>query len=98
MTNEKGGKATWPIGKYLFVSICGAFIMSTPGLDRIPARTLLIQTAVFLVMMWSRLAWAIWKKEDRECYALYITLMIILPFVVHPLAGGLVAVHDFIVR
>ena len=98
MTAKIDAKATWPVGAYLIVSVCGAFVMSMPGLDCIPARPLMIQAVTFLVMMWSRLAWAVWNKEGRESYSLYITLMIILPFVMRFLGDMLLPVYDLIVR
>ncbi len=98
MTEKKNGKATWPIGIYLIVSVYGAFVMAMPGLDLIPPRPLLIQAAVFLFLMWCRLVWAIWKSEDRSSSTLYIALMIILPFIMRPIGDVMLSVHDCFVR
>lgn len=98
MIEKTESKTTWPIGAFLIVSVCGAIVMSMPGLDLVPASHLLIQAAVFLVLMWGRLAWALLKHEDRGSSRLYIALMIILPFVVRPLGDVLLTVYDLCTR
>ncbi len=88
----------WPIGIYLIVSVCSAFIVSSPALDGVPPNPHIVQTAAYLCLVWGRLTWAVIRKEKRESSRFYIGLMIIVPILLCPLSHMLLPVYDCLTR
>ncbi len=98
-TMRNNESTSWPTGIYLTVSLIVAMLMAlfTP-LNGVPGKYYAIQAGVFLLLMWGRLAWALFRRKQKNHCWFYMVLMIVLPFLLPLLSDVMLPLYKHLAR